>query len=111
VDGAVHPASIAMPLLIGTPLLAGCFGMLAAAGSRAGTREKRDTAVLLFSAIAVLLVSFNAMAVALITVGGMAFVGLLKAMLLLMAAFAVAGTAFGLIRGLRSGRAMNTDSA
>jgi hypothetical protein len=41
----------------------------------------------------------------------MAYAGLVKATLLLTAAFAVVGMVFGLMRGLRSGRAIKTQSA
>jgi len=53
----------------------------------------------------------NVIAAALIAVWGLAYVGLLKAALLLTAAFAVAGIVLGLMRGLRSGRVIKTRSA
>jgi hypothetical protein len=46
-------------------------------------------------------------AAALIAVWGMPYVGLIKAGLLLTAAFAVVGMIMGLMRGLRSGSARN----
>jgi hypothetical protein len=41
----------------------------------------------------------------------MAYFGVLKAALLLTAAFAAVGMIFGLMRGLRSGRAIKTQTA
>jgi len=61
--------------------------------------------------IAMLLMLLNVIAAALIAVWGLAYVGLLKAALLLTAAFAVAGIVLGLMRGLRSGRVIKTRSA
>jgi hypothetical protein len=49
-------------------------------------------------------------AVALIAVRGMTCVGVLKAALLPTAAFAVVGMVFGLVRGLRSGRAIKHEA-
>jgi hypothetical protein len=110
-DGAVNPASIATSVSIGTSLLAGFFGVLVAMRSRKGAAVHRDKAVSILFCIAFLLILLNVIAAALIAAQGMAYVGLAKAALLLTAAFAVAGMGFGLMRGLRSGRASKTQSA
>ena len=62
-------------------------------------------------AAAVLLTLLLGTAAALIGVGGIAYVGLFKAVLLLTAAFAAAGMACGLLRGLRGGNALKTGGA
>lgn len=110
-DGAVNPASIAISISIGTPLLAGFFGLLVAMRSRKGAAVNRDTAVSILFGIAILIILLNAIAATLITVWGVAYVGLAKAALLLTAAFAVVGMVFGLVRGLRSGRAIKTQGS
>jgi hypothetical protein len=79
--------------------------------SSKGAAGHRDPAVSILFGIAALLMVLTVVASALFFASGMAFVGLLKAALLLTAAFAVAGTAFGLVRGLRSGSAIKTLSA
>jgi len=58
-----------------------------------------------------MLILLGMLTAALIAVRGMAYIGLPKATLLLTAAFAVAGMACGLMRGLRSGRAIKTPCA
>jgi len=98
-DGAVSPASIAISISIGTSLLAGFFSLLVATRSRKGTPANRDITVSILFGAAFLLILLYLVAAALIAVGGMAYVGLLKAALLLTAAFAVVGTVFGLMRG------------
>jgi len=110
-DGAVNPASIAISISIGTSLLAGFFSVLVAMGSRKGAAVNRDTAASILFGIALLLILLNVIAAALIAVWGMAYVGLVKAALLLTGAFAVVGMVVGLMRGLRSGRAITTHSA
>jgi hypothetical protein len=109
--GAANPASIAISISIGTSLLAGFFGVLVAMRSPKGEAVNRDTTVSILFGVALLLITLIVIAATLIAVSGMAYVGLLKAALLLTAAFAVAGMGFGLIRGLRSGRATKTQSA
>ena len=104
-DGAVSPALIATSISIGISLVAGFFGMWVA------MRSRKDAAVSILFGIAVLLILLNVIAAALIAVWGMAYVGLEKAALLLTAAFAVVGMVFGLVRGLRSGSAIKTQSA
>ena len=106
-DGAVNPASIATSISIGTSLLAGVFSLWAALQSRKGAAFHRDTTVSILFGIAVLLILLTVAASALIAVSDMAYVGLLKAALLLTAAFAVVGMVFGLVRGLRSRRSIN----
>jgi len=110
-DGAVNSASIAISISIGTSLLAGFVSMWFAIRSRKDAAVNRDTTVSILFAIAFLLVMSNVIAAALIAIWGLAYVGLEKAALLLTAAFAVAGMVFGLMRGLRSGRAVKTQSA
>ena len=110
-DGALNPASIATSISIGTALLAGFFSMLVAMRSRNGAAENRDITVSILFGIALLLIMLYVTAAALIAVWGMAYVGLLKAALLLTAAFAVVGMGIGLMRGLRSGRAIKTQTA
>jgi hypothetical protein len=109
-DGAVNPASIAASISIGTSLLAGFGGVsvcvLVAMRTRDGAAANRDRAVSILFGVAILLLLLNAIAATLIAVGGMAYAGLVKATLLLTAAFAIVGMAFGLARGLRSGIAI-----
>ncbi len=71
---------------------------------------KRDTAVSILSGIALSLIVLNLIAAARIAAWGMAYAGLMKAALLLTAAFAAMGMVFGLMRGLSSGRAIETQS-
>ncbi len=107
-DGAINPASIALSISIGASLLAGWFSVRVAMPSRQGATVNRDTAVSILFAVAVLLMVLITIASALIAVAGMAYVGLLKAALLLTAAFAVVGLLFGLVRGPRSGTASHS---
>ncbi len=104
--GAVNPASIAISISMGTSLLAGFFSIWAATRSRKGTAMNRDTAVSILFGAALLLILFNWIAATLIAACGMAYIELLKAALVLTAAFALAGMACGLTRGLLSGRAI-----
>ncbi len=106
-NGAVHPASIAISIAMGASLLGGAFSVRVAMRSH----KPRDTVVSILCGVACLLIVLNAIAAALIAIQGMAYVGLLKAALLLTAAFAVVGMVFGLMRGLRSGRVIKTRSA
>jgi hypothetical protein len=110
-DGSLNTASIAILISIGTSLLAGYFSVLAAIRSGKGAAVKRDPAVSILFGIAFLLTFLDLIAAALIAVGGMAYGGTLKAALLLTAAFAVVGVVCGLTRGLRSQRAVKTQSA
>jgi hypothetical protein len=109
--GAANPASIATSISIGTSLLAGFFSVWVAMRSRKTAAASHDAAVSILFGIAMLLMLLNVIAAALIAVWGLAYVGLLKAALLLTAAFAVAGIVLGLMRGLRSGRVIKTRSA
>jgi hypothetical protein len=79
--------------------------------SRNGPAANRDSAVSILFGIAVLLISLTVVSSALIAVSGMAYAGVLKATLLLTAAFAVVGMVFGLVRAIRSGRAITTQRA
>ena len=110
-DGAVSSASIAIWLASAISLLGGAFGLFVAIRSRKDATAQRDTAVSVLFGIAVLLMLLLLIAAALIDLRGMAFAGLLKVALLLTAAFAVVGTVFGLMRGLRSGKAIKAQSA
>jgi len=101
-------ASIAIFISTGTSLLAGVFSVWIAMRSRNGAAVERDTLVSISFGIAFLLIVLNVIAAGLIAVGGMAYVGVLEAALLLTAAFAVAGMVLGLIRGMRSGRAIHS---
>jgi hypothetical protein len=94
--------------LADTSLPAGFLSLLVAMRSREGAAVNRDTAVSILFGIALLLIALNAIAAAVIAVWGMAYVGLVNGPLLLTAAFAVVGMVFGLMRGLRSGRAVKT---
>jgi hypothetical protein len=105
-DGAIHSASIATLISIGAALLAGFFSMFVAMRSRKGAAVKHDTTMSILCGIAFLLILLNVIAAAFLAVGGMACVGLANATLLLTAAFAVAGMALGLVRGLPNGRAV-----
>lgn len=106
-NGAVHPASIAISIAMGASLLGGAFSVLVAMRSY----KPRDAAVSILCGVACFLIVLNAIAAALIAIQGLAYVGLLKAALLQTAGFAVVGILFGLMRGLRSGRVIKTRSA
>jgi hypothetical protein len=110
-DGAINPTAIATSIAIGTSLLAGFFSVLVATRSPKGAPPNRDPTVSILFGIAFLLILLNVIATARIALWGMAYLGLLKATLLLTASFAIVGMVFGLIRGLRSGRATKTQSA
>ena len=107
-DAAANPAWIAISIAMGIPLLTGFFIMLGEMRSGKGATAKRDPAAPILFGIYVLLTLLLVTAAALVASSGMAYVGLVKAVLLLGAAFAVVGMAFGLVRGLRSGRALRT---
>jgi hypothetical protein len=110
-DGAVNPVSIAISISTGTSLLAGFLSLWVAMRSLKGAGVNRDTAVSILFCIAFLLMVVNAITAALFAVWGMAYFELVKAALLLTAAFAVVGMVFGLVRGLRTGRSVKTRSA
>jgi hypothetical protein len=105
-DGAVNSASIAASIAMGTSLLAGGFGMFVAMRAREGGAARRDRTVSILRGIGLLLTVLYAVAVSLMGVWGMAYLGLLKATLLLTASFAVVGMLVGLMRGLRRRRAI-----
>jgi len=105
-DGAIHSASIATLISIGAALLAEFLSMFVAMRSRKGAAVKHDTTMSILCGIAFLLILLNVIAAAFLAVGGMACFGLAKATLLLTTAFAVAGMALGLVRGLPNGRAI-----
>jgi hypothetical protein len=110
-DAADGAASIAISISIASSLLAGFVSMWVAMRSRQGAAVNHDRAVSILSGIALLVIVLNVSAAALIAVRGIACVGLVKAALLLTAVFAVVGMVFGLMRGLRSGRAIKTQRA
>jgi len=105
-DGAINPASIAILIVVGSSLLAGFFSLRVAMRSRGGAVVNCDMVASILFGIAIVLIVLIVVAAARIVAWGMAYVGLLKAALLLTAAFAVTGVAFGLMRGLLSGRWM-----
>ena len=107
-DGAVDPASIAMAISIGTPLLAGFVVMWIAMRSDKESAEGRDTATSVMFGFSLLLMLPLVASAVLVATSGMAYVGVVKAVLLFTAGFAVVGIAFGLVRGLRGGRAVRT---
>lgn len=110
-DGDLNPASIAASISIGTSVLAGLISMVVAIRSRKDTDVSRDAVVSILFCVAFLLILLNITAATFVALWGMAYIGLIKAALLLTAAFAVAGMAFGLVRGLRSTKAIKTRSA
>jgi hypothetical protein len=91
--------------------MAGCFSVLVAMRSRKGAAASGDVTVSILFGAALLLILLNVVGAALIAGMGMAYVGMVKAALLLTAAFAVVAMVFGLLRGIRSGRAIGTRSA
>jgi hypothetical protein len=109
--GAVDTASIALSVAAGTSLLGGWFSISVAMRSGTGAAVQRDRLVSILFGIALLLLLLNVSAAALIAAWGMAYVGLLKAALLLTAAFAAVGMVCGMIRGLRSGKAIKPRTA
>jgi len=111
VDGAVNPASIAISISIGASLLAGVSSLGVASRSGRGAAGVRDRAVSILFGIALLVIVLDAIAADAVAVWGMAFFGLVRGALLLTAAFALLGMVFGLVRGLRRGRASKTRSA
>jgi hypothetical protein len=104
-------ALIVLAVSIGTSLLAGVSSVFVAMRSRKNVGVKRDSAVSILFGAGFLLTLLILIAAAPMAVGGMAYVGPLKIVLLLTAVFAVMGTVFGLVRGLRSGRAVKIRSA
>ena len=110
-DESADPGEIAILISMGISLLSGCFSVLVAIRSGKGAAVQRDTTVSILFGTAFLVTCLDLVAVALIAVWGMAYVGTLKAALLLTAAFAVVGLVCGLTRGLRSGRATKAQSA
>jgi hypothetical protein len=110
-DIVVSPASFAIAIGVGTSLLIS-FGILwTGTRSRQGEPANRDTASLVMLGIACVLTAAMVTAGALFISGGTAYLGLLKGALLLMMAFAILGMGFGLVRGLRSGRAVGGPGA
>jgi uncharacterized protein YqgC (DUF456 family) len=107
VDAAVSPASIALSIAFGTSILAAF--LIIWAGMRSQKGASRDTASSIMLGVAFLLMLAILTAGALVGTWGMAYLGLAKAALLLTAAFAVVGIGFGLVRGLRSGRAIHIE--
>jgi hypothetical protein len=110
-DGAVNPASIAISISIGASLLAGVSSLGVASRSSRGAAGVRDRAVSILFGIALLVIVLDAIAADAVAGWGMAFFGLVRGALLLTAAFALLGMVFGLVRGLRRGRASKTRSA
>ncbi len=100
--GAANLALIATSISMGTAVLAGLMSLSVAVRSRHGT----DPTVSILFYIGVALTGLTLTAAALIAACGMAYIGMLKAALLPTAAFAVTALLLGLIRGLRSAKAI-----
>jgi len=109
-DAPLNPASIAISISMTTSLLAGFVSIWVAMKSANGPAANRDTTVSIMFGSALFLILLNGIAAALIAGSGMSYLGLAKAALMLTAAFAVVGMVIGLMRGLRSGRAMKLRS-
>jgi hypothetical protein len=110
-NGAVAPAEIAISISIGASLLAGFLPVWVAVRSPRDAAASRDTTVSILFGAAFLLTLLYVIAGTLIAARGMAYLGLLKAALLLTAVFAGTGMVFSLMRTLRRGRAIKTPSA
>ena len=78
-------------------LCAAFFSMIVAMAGRSGAAKKRDPAVSFLFGVSVLVVVLYAVAAGVYP--GMAFAGLLKAAAALTGMLAIAGIAFGLVRG------------
>jgi hypothetical protein len=109
-DGAVTPALLAIFVATGTALLGGSVSVLVAIRSGNGAAAKRDPAVSILFGIAFSVTCFDLIAAALVAIRGVAYVEALEVALLLTAAFAAVGVVCGLMRGLRSGRTIKTQS-
>jgi hypothetical protein len=103
---AVSPTSMGFLISIGASLLAVFLSLVVTIRSSEGVAVKRDTAVWTLFGAAFVLTFLTLIAAARLAVWGMAYLGLLKAALLLTAAFAIVGMLFGLLRGLRSRQAI-----
>lgn len=101
---AAHPAWIAISISIGVALSAGSFSLFAAMRSRSGAAVTRDKAASILLAIALLLIPLYPISAGIIAARGMAYIGLLQAVLIATAALAIAGVAIGLARGLQRQR-------
>jgi hypothetical protein len=108
-DGAA--TSIAFSISIGASLVPVFIGTLVAMRSAQAATARRDTTVSIMFGIAWLLIVLNVVAATVVAVRGMAYVGLVEGALLLTAAFTVTGVVLGLMRGMRSGRAIKTQNA
>lgn len=86
------------------PLCVSFLGVFVGVAIVVGADVKRDAVASFLLGVAILLTVFNMIAGGLVAVSGMAFLGLLKASMLLTGVFAVVGIGFGLVRGLRSAR-------
>lgn len=95
------PIAVALTLSLSTPLLMGLFVIWPEVA-------KADWAVRLMFGIACLLLPLLLGSGLLLSAGGPAYLGLVKAVILLTGAFALAGIGFGLARGLRSRRRART---
>lgn len=108
--GDLNPTMIGAAISIGIAILAGFFGVAVAIK---GAAASRDTVSILFGIGLLLIMLLLTASATLIVFFGMVNIGigLAKATLLLAAVLAVAGVVFGLIRGVRSGRAIETRNA
>ncbi|WP_423603149.1 hypothetical protein [Sphingomonas sp. MS122] len=93
--------AVALTLSLSTPLLMGLFAIWPEVA-------KSDLAVRVMFGIACLLLPLLLGSGLLLSAGGLGYLGLVKAVILLAGAFALAGIGFGLVRGLRSGRRAHT---
>lgn len=95
------PAAIALTISLSIPLLMGLFVILPEVA-------RGDLAVRVMFGIACLLMPLLLGSGLLLSAGGLSYLGLVKAVMLLAGMFALAGIGFGLVRGLRKGRRPHT---
>lgn len=105
-DGATNPALIGAIVAMATALGAAFSFMWVATRSRRDATMQRDRAASILLGAAGLLMICHLFAICFVAVGGMTYIGLLKAAMLLTAAFAIVGAGIGLMRGLRRGKAL-----
>jgi hypothetical protein len=91
------PVAVALTISLSIPLLMGQFVIWPEVA-------RGDRAVRLMFGIECLLMPLLLGSALLLSVGGLGYLGLVKGVILLTGAFALAGIGFGLVRGLRSGR-------
>lgn len=89
--------AIALTIFLSTPLLMGLFVIVPGV-------VRSDLAVRVMFGIACLLLPLLLGAGLLLFAGGLSYLGLARAVVLLTGLFALAGIGFGLVRGVRSSR-------